>query len=54
MDPVTADTGDEPGATLAALHTRETGVIFGMNAIVAQQRPLVLKIGDPVEISLDF
>lgn len=54
VDPVTADTGDEPGATLAALHTRETGVIFGMNAIVAQQRPLVLKIGDPVEISLDF
>jgi len=25
-----------------------------MNAIVAQTRPLTLKIGDPVEISLDF
>ncbi|WP_019938687.1 MOSC domain-containing protein [Bordetella sp. FB-8] len=54
VDPVTADTGDEPGVTLAALHTRETGVIFGMNAIVAQQRSLTLNIGDPVEISLDF
>lgn len=54
VDPDTAATGDEPGATLAALHTKETGVIFGMNAIVAQTRPLTLKIGDPVEISLDF
>jgi len=54
VNPDTAETGDEPGATLAALHTKETGVIFGMNAIVAQTRPLTLKIGDPVEISLDF
>lgn len=54
VDPDTAATGDEPGTTLAVLHTKETGVIFGMNAIVAQTRPLVLKIGDPVEISLDF
>jgi uncharacterized protein YcbX len=54
VNPDTAETGDEPGVTLAALHTKETGVIFGMNAIVAQTRPLTLKIGDPVEISLDF
>ncbi|MGN6579555.1 MAG: MOSC domain-containing protein [Bordetella sp.] len=54
VDPQTAATGDEPGATLAVLHTKETGVIFGMNAIVAQPQPLTLKIGDPVEISLDF
>lgn len=54
VNPDTAQTGDEPGVTLAALHTKETGVIFGMNAIVAQTRPLTLKVGDPVEISLNF
>lgn len=54
VNPDTAETGEEPGTTLAALHTKDTGVIFGMNAIVAQAHPITLKIGDPVEISLDF
>ena len=54
VDQRTGISGDEPGLTLAALHTLEAGVVFGMNAIVAQTRALTLNVGDPVEVSLDF
>ncbi|HEY0294283.1 MAG TPA: MOSC domain-containing protein, partial [Bordetella sp.] len=54
VDPLTGERGDEPGLTLAALHTLDLGVVFGMNAIVAEKQPVILKIGDPVDISLDF
>jgi uncharacterized protein YcbX len=54
VDQRSGEPGDEPGPTLAALHTLETGVVFGMNAIVAQTAPLVLRAGDSAEISLDF
>jgi len=54
IDQRTGEPGAEPGPTLAALHTLEVGVVFGMNAIVAQTEPLTLRAGDPAEISLDF
>jgi uncharacterized protein YcbX len=54
VDQATGEAGDEPGLTLAAYRQLEIGVVFGMNAIVAERGQLVLRVGDPVEIELDF
>lgn len=54
IDQRTAERGEEPGLTLKAMHTLEIGVVFGMNAIVAQEGETRLRVGDPVEVVLDF
>lgn len=54
VDPATGERGDEPGRTLAAYRTLDIGVVFGQNAIVAEDTPVRLKVGDPVGIELDF
>jgi hypothetical protein len=54
VDQATGVPGDEPGLTLAAYRQLEIGVVFGMNAIVAQREPVRLRVGDPAEAVLDF
>lgn len=54
VDQDSAVQGDQPGRTLAAYRTLEPGVVFGVNAIVAEQQGVRLRVGDPVELELDF
>lgn len=56
VDPVTAEPGFEPGATLATFRndTRAGGLTFGVNAIVAAGAGTRLATGDAVEVSLRF
>ena len=56
VDPVTAEPGFEPGATLATFRndTRAGGLTFGVNAIVAAGAGTRLATGDTVEVSLRF
>ncbi|WP_144638493.1 MOSC domain-containing protein [Bordetella genomosp. 13] len=54
VDQATAVRGDEPGRTLAGYRQLEVGVVFGQNAIVAGQDRVCLRVGDPVDVELDF
>jgi uncharacterized protein len=56
VDPVTAEPGFEPGATLATFRndTRAGGLTFGVNAIVAAGAGTRLATEDAVEVSLRF
>lgn len=54
VDQVTAEVYDEPGLTLTTFRSLEIGVVFGQNAIVDRTAPAPLRVGDAVEIELDF
>ena len=55
LDPATAETGPEPMATLSRYRQFETGVLFGMHAVVGGAgRNTVLSVGDHVEALLDI
>lgn len=54
IDQRTAQQNDEPGRTLAGYRNLEIGVVFGQNAILDAPAGARLKVGDPVEIELDF
>ena len=54
IDQRTAQRHDEPGRTLAAYRNLEIGVVFGQNAILDAPAGARLKVGDGVEIELDF
>jgi len=54
IDQRTAQTYAEPGQTLAGYRNLDIGVVFGQNAIVSAPQGAVLRVGDAVEIELDF
>lgn len=54
IDQRTAQQNDEPGRTLAGYRNLEIGVVFGQNAILDAPAGARLKVGDAVEIELDF
>ncbi len=54
VDQVTAEVYDEPGLTLTTFRSLEIGVVFGQNAIVDRTAPAPLRVGDAVEIELNF
>ncbi len=54
IDQRTAIPHDEPGRTLAGYRNLDIGVVFGQNAIVDAPEGARLKVGDGVEIELDF
>jgi uncharacterized protein YcbX len=54
IDQRTAQRYDEPGRTLAGYRNLEIGVVFGQNAILDAPAGARLKVGDGVEIELDF
>lgn len=55
VDPITADLGAEPMATLSRYRNFENGVIFGANAVVSgAERGAVLSVGDRVDVVLDL
>lgn len=54
IDQQTAQRHDEPGRTLAAYRKFDIGVVFGANAIVSAADGARLRVGDAVEIELDF
>ena len=45
---------EEPGRTLAGYRNLDMGVVFGQNAIVDAPAGARLKVGDAVDIELDF
>ncbi|KRC82990.1 hypothetical protein D3C87_325760 [compost metagenome] len=54
IDQRTARQHDEPGRTLAGYRNLDIGVVFGQNAILDAPAGARLKVGDAVEIELDF
>lgn len=54
IDQRTARQSDEPGRTLAGYRNLAIGVVFGQNAILDAPAGARLKVGDGVEIELDF
>ncbi|MEO6959168.1 MAG: MOSC N-terminal beta barrel domain-containing protein [Burkholderiaceae bacterium] len=50
----TAVSADEPNLTLMANRSFTDGVLFGVNAVVADARDATLNVGDPVEIEYDL
>ncbi len=54
IDQRTAKQYDEPGRTLAGYRNLEIGVVFGQNAILDAPAGARLKVGDAVDIELDF
>lgn len=54
VDQATAQRHDEPGITLIATRSFDLGVVFGQNAIVSAPPGAVLRVGDEVEVELDF
>lgn len=54
IDQRTAQQYEEPGRTLAGYRNLEIGVVFGQNAILDAPAGARLKVGDAVEIELDF
>ena len=57
VDPATADTGSEPGATLAGYRADprlQGGVTFGINAVIVEGVERTLRAGQPVRVSLRF
>lgn len=54
VDQLTGERYDEPGWTLATYRQLDIGVVFGQNAIVSAPEGSLLKVGDAVEIELDF
>ena len=57
VDPATADTGSEPGATLAGYRADprlQGGVTFGINAVIVEGVERTLRAGQPVRVSLHF
>ena len=54
IDQQTAQRYDEPGRTLATYRKFDIGVVFGQNAIVSAAPGARLRVGDPVQIELDF
>jgi uncharacterized protein YcbX len=57
VDPATADTGSEPGATLAGYRADprlQGGVTFGINAVIVEGVERTLRAGQPVHASLHF
>ena len=54
IDQRTARQYDEPGRTLAGYRNLEIGVVFGQNAILDAPAGARLKVGDAVDIELDF
>ncbi|GFN25353.1 hypothetical protein ADE_10510 [Achromobacter denitrificans] len=54
IDQRTAQRYEEPGRTLAGYRNLEIGVVFGQNAILDAPAGARLKVGDGVEIELDF
>jgi uncharacterized protein YcbX len=57
VDPATADTGTEPGATLASYRAdprMQGGITFGMNAVVVEGVERVLRVGMTGQVRLAF
>jgi uncharacterized protein YcbX len=56
VDPARGEQGTEPGDTLAAYRNDERagGVTFGVNGIVTRGAGQELRVGDPVELTLNF
>ncbi|EHK64863.1 MOSC domain-containing protein [Achromobacter arsenitoxydans] len=54
IDQQTARQYDEPGRTLAGYRNLDIGVVFGQNAILDAPAGARLKVGDAVDIELDF
>ncbi|SIT27721.1 MOSC domain-containing protein [Achromobacter sp. MFA1 R4] len=54
IDQRTAQQYEEPGRTLAGYRNLDIGVVFGQNAIVDAPAGARLKVGDAVDIELDF
>lgn len=57
VDPLTGETGHEPGDTLAGFRAdaRVTGgITFGMNAVVVEGLEHVLRVGQRAQVQFDF
>jgi len=54
VDQLTGERYEEPGRTLATYRQLEIGVVFGQNAIVSTKEGSRLRVGDEVDIELDF
>jgi len=57
VDPATADTGSEPGATLAGYRAdprMQGGITFGVNAVVVEGVERMLRVGQAGQASLRF
>jgi hypothetical protein len=57
VDPATAATGAEPGATLAAYRADprlQGGITFGVNAVVVEGIERVLRVGQKARVQLNF
>jgi len=54
VDQATGKRHDEPGRTLRATRSFDAGVMFGVNGIVAAPPGAVLRVGEPVEVEIDF
>ncbi|MDO9071981.1 MAG: MOSC N-terminal beta barrel domain-containing protein [Rubrivivax sp.] len=57
VDPASAETGSEPGATLAGYRAdprMKGGITFGMNAVVVQGFGHTLRVGQPVRLRYAF
>jgi len=57
VDPATADTGAEPGATLAGYRAdprMQGGITFGVNAIVVEGLERTLRVGQTVRVRMNF
>ncbi len=55
VDPQTGEVGAEPMATLQSYRSFESGVLFGVNAVIAGTQPAsVLSVGDRLVAELDI
>jgi len=55
VDPLTAEVGPEPMTTLQSYRSFESGVLFGVNAVISGARPdTVLSVGDQMVPELDI
>ncbi|MFN9030310.1 MAG: MOSC domain-containing protein [Betaproteobacteria bacterium] len=54
VDPATGEASDVVPDLLATYRGKAEGVMFGVNAVVAQGSGGTLRVGDAVEITLDF
>jgi len=57
VDPLTAETGHEPGDTLAGFRADarvKGGITFGINAVVVEGLEHVLRVGQRAQVQFDF